>query len=169
MSTTSPLEDKAEDRGELRHSMRGICRIRQHGPQGWRVTLQRQNQVYTRKFSDDRYGGTAQALAAAQTFRDSLLVQHPGMSRRAQCAILKKNNTSGVSGVTRSVVMNRCSKTLAPTVYWVARWPGENGIPTQRRFAVTKYGEWGAFLKAVEARRHGLACLEECPLYPTYD
>ncbi|MGC3975900.1 MAG: AP2/ERF family transcription factor [Nitrospira sp.] len=85
------------------------------------------------------------------------------MTRRAQCSILKKNNRSGVSGVTRSVVKHRWLKAVGPTVYWVARWPGPNGIPTQRRFSVKRFGEWGAFLKAVEARRHGLACLDELP------
>lgn len=163
MHTTPYHEDQSQHAGELRRSMKGICRIHHHGPTGWRVTLQRQKQLYTRKFSDHRYGGTAEALEAAQTYRDSLLAKHPGMTRRAQCAILKKNNTSGVSGVTRSVVIDCRLKTLDPAVYWVARWPGETGIPTQRRFAVKKYGEWGAFLKAVEARRHGLACLDETP------
>jgi hypothetical protein len=52
---------------------------------------------------------------------------------------------------------------VASTVYWVARWPGENGRATQRRFSVKRFGEWGAFLKAVEVRQHGLACLEDAP------
>jgi hypothetical protein len=147
--------------------MTGIYRLTRRSRAGWQVTLQRQHRTYTRKFSDHRYGGTAQALDAAQAYRDGLLVQHPGMSRRAQCAILKKNNRSGVSGVTRSIVIDRRLKTVGPTVYWVARWPGENGTATQRRFSVKRFGEWGAFLRAVEARRHGLACLEEGT--PTHD
>ncbi|ULA59818.1 MAG: hypothetical protein LZF60_160148 [Nitrospira sp.] len=74
--------------------MTGICRIEQDARRGWRVTLQRQHRIYTRNFSDHRYGGTAQALDAAQTYRDDLLAQHPHMTRRAQCAILKKHNRS---------------------------------------------------------------------------
>lgn len=142
-------------------SMTGIYRIDHHGPRGWRVSVQRQHRLHTRKFPDHRYGGTAQALDAAQTYRDALLAAHPPMTRRAQCAILKRNNRSGVSGVTRSIVLDRRLKAVAPTVYWVARWPGENGRAIQRRFSVKRFGEWGAFLKAVEARQHGLACLEE--------
>lgn len=85
------------------------------------------------------------------------------MTRRARCAVLRRTNQSGVSGVTRSVVRDRRSQAVGPTVYWVARWPGDHGTATQRRFSVKRFGEWGAFLKAVEARRHGLACLNDSP------
>lgn len=146
--------------------MTGIYRFDQCGRHRWQVALQRQNRMYRQEFSDHRYGGTAQALEAAQAYRDDVLAQHPGMSRRAQCAILKKNNRTGVSGVTRSVVVDRRLKTVGPTAYWVARWPTERGKATQRRFSVNRFGEWGAFLKAVEARQHGLACLDE--LAPTH-
>jgi len=129
----------------------------------WQVTIQRWNRVYIRNFPDRRHGGRDQALAAAQAYRDNLLAQHEPMTRQARCAVLKKNNQSGVSGVTRSVVMDRRLKAVGPTAYWVARWPGQNGIPTERRFSVKRFGEWGAFLRAVEARRHGLFCLDETP------
>ncbi|MBS0173420.1 MAG: hypothetical protein JSR64_05245 [Nitrospira sp.] len=165
MQTTPLTHDITHHTDERPRSTTGICRIdhddaRSHS---WRVTLQRQNRIYTRNFPDRRHGGTAQALEAAQTYRDGLLAQHPGMSRRAQCAILKKNNRSGVSGVTRSAVVDRRSKTPSPAACWIARWPGEGGTVTQRQFAVKQFGEWGAFLKAVEARQHGLACLEDDP------
>lgn len=94
MLPTSPLESFLHPTGEGRRSMTGICRIEQDARRGWRVTLQRQHRIYTRNFSDHRYGGTAQALDAAQTYRDDLLAQHPHMTRRAQCAILKKHNRS---------------------------------------------------------------------------
>ena len=138
---------------------------------GWHVTIQRRNRVYSWMFSDLRYGGRAQALAAARVYRAALLSRHPPLTRQAQCAILKKNNRSGVSGVTRIVSIDRRWKTVARAAYWVARWPGPEGTVTQRRFAVTKHGERGAFLKAVEARRHGLACLDDEPSgnQSTYD
>jgi len=86
--------------------MIGIYRIERGGLVGCLVSLQRQNRVYARKFSDRRYGGTNQAVEAAQAYRDGLLAQNPRMTRRAQCAILKKNNQRGLSGVTRSVVVD---------------------------------------------------------------
>ena len=111
--------------------------------------------MYTRNFPDLRHGGRDEALVAAQAYRDALLAEHPPLGRRARCAILKKNNRSGVAGVTRIVSIDRRWKQVARAAYWVARWPGEGGTVKQRRFAVTKYGERGAFLKAVQARKHG--------------
>jgi len=146
--------------------MHHICRIdrdRTH-QHAWQVTVRRSNQVYTRNFPDRRHGGRDQALAAAQAYRDALLDEHAPMTRRARCAVLRKSNQSGVSGVTRSVIVDRRSKTPSPAACWIARWPGEGGTVTQRRFSVTRFGEWGAFLKAVEARRHGLACLDDAPV-----
>ena len=130
---------------------------------GWRVTIQRWNRISIRNFSDRHYGGRDQALAAAQVYRDELLAQRAPMTRRARCTILKKNNQSGVSGVTRlEPRAHGREQTLGPA-YWVARWPGEGRRIRQRRFSVTKYGEWGAYLKAVQARQHGVATMEDEP------
>lgn len=59
--------------------MNGIYRIDQTDPEGhfWRVSLKRQNRHYTRTFRYGRYGGTAQALAAPQAYRDDLSAEHP--------------------------------------------------------------------------------------------
>lgn len=153
--------------------MHGIHRIDRDASRRhlWQVTIQRRNRIYTRNFPDLRHGGRDQALAAAQSYRDALLAQHPPLTRRAHCAILKKNNQSGVAGVTRIVSIDRRWKNVARAAYWVARWPGEGGTVKQRRFSVMKHGERGAFLKAVEARRHGLACLDDTPSsnQPTQD
>lgn len=145
--------------------MHGIIRIDRDASRKhlWQVSIQRRNRIYTKNFPDQRYGGKQQALAAAQVYRDALLVQHAPLTRQVHCAILKKNNRSGVAGVTRIVSIDRRWRNVARAAYWVARWPGEGGTVKQRRFAVTKYGERGAFLKAVEARRHGLACLDDSP------
>lgn len=81
------------------------------------------------------------------------------MTRQERCQVLKKHNQSGVSGVTRLEPPDHDGQRTVGTVYWVARWPGEGKKIRQRRFSVTKYGEWGAYLKAVQARQHGLATL----------
>lgn len=114
---------------ESYRSMTGIYRIDHHGPRGWRVSLQRQNKIYTRKFSDHRYRGTAEALKAAETYRDSLVGQHPRMSRRAQCEILKRNNRSGVSGVTRSDVVDRRLRVGGPRCIELSDGRGKMGRP----------------------------------------
>jgi len=129
----------------------------------WQVTIQRWNRIYARSFSDRRYGGREQALAVAQGYRDSILAQQTPMPRRTRCAVLKRNNQSGVSGVTRILLSDRRNKQAAQSACWVARWPGEGKSIRQRRFSVSKHGEWGAFLKAVEARQHGLATMDDEP------
>ncbi len=130
----------------------------EHGAVGthyWKVTIRRQKRNYIRNFADQRHGGKDQAFVAAQAYREAVLADHPLMTRQARCAIVRKDNRSGVPGVTRR------PKHLTQAAYWVARWPGEGKTIKQRRFSVMTYGETGAFLKAVEARRHGLATMDE--------
>ncbi len=67
----------------------------------WRVTVQRRARVFVRDFSDGRLGGSQRAFEAAQLYRDTLIKAHPPLSMPDYCAILKKNNRSGVSGVIR--------------------------------------------------------------------
>ena len=93
MQTTRPLDDNAPRTGALHRSMTGIYRIDRDDLVGWLVSLQRQNRLYARKFSDRRYGGANQALEAAHSYREGLLAQHPRMTRRAQCAILKEEQS----------------------------------------------------------------------------
>ena len=59
--------------------------------------------------------------------------------------------------MTRIVSIDRLWKNMARAAYWVARWPGPEGTVTQRRFALTKHGERGAYWKAVQARSQALA------------
>jgi len=129
----------------------------------WQVTVRRWNRVYTRSFSDRRYGGQEQALAVAQGYRDSILAQQAPMPRRTRCAVLKRHNQSGVSGVTRILLSDPRDKQAARSACWVARWPGEGKTIRQRSFSISKHGEWGAFLKAVAARQHGLATMDDEP------
>ncbi|MEO7862834.1 MAG: hypothetical protein ABIU05_20830 [Nitrospirales bacterium] len=67
----------------------------------WRVTVQRRTRIFVRDFSDGRHGGRQPALQAAQVYRDALVKVYPPLSMVAYCAIRKKNNRSGISGLTR--------------------------------------------------------------------
>lgn len=146
-----------------KQSMRNIGRIDHDRLERhcWRVTLQIRRRIYIRNFSDRRYRGRDQALGAAQAFRDEMLAEHATMTRRDRCQVVRKNNRSGVSGVTRLIVTASNGQQAASRVYWVARWPGGGKTVRQRRFSVKKYGEWGAYLRAVEARQHGLATMDD--------
>lgn len=150
--------------------MYGIKRIDHPGSHthSWHVTIQRRHRVWTRHFSDRAYGGKKQALVAAIAYRDHLLLRYPAYSRRVFCSIKKKNNRSGVSGVTRieHYELNRGRKRLR--VYWVARWPVSPGRAKQKKFSVRVYGESGAFRLALKARNQGLRALRNEPWRRVY-
>ena len=133
----------------------------------WKVIIQRRKTIYTRYFSDGRYGGKTTALQAAKVYRDQLIARHPPMTRREVCVIRKTNNTSGVSGITRidSVEWNKGRKLRRR--YWDAQWPTLSGKPIHRKFSITLYGERRAFQLAVLARRQGLRQLTRAPFRPT--
>ena len=67
----------------------------------WRVTVQRRKRIFVRDFSDGRHASQRHALQAAQLYRDKLVKAYPPLSKAAYCAIRKKNNRSGISGLMR--------------------------------------------------------------------
>lgn len=150
--------------------MHGIKRIDHPGSRthSWHVTIQRRHRVWTRHFSDRAYGGRKQALVAAIAYRNHLLLRYPAYSRRVFCSIKKKNNRSGVPGVTRieHYELNRGRKRLR--VYWVAQWPVSPGRAKQKKFSVRVYGERGAFRLALKARNQGLRALRNEPWRRVY-
>jgi hypothetical protein len=125
----------------------------------WRVTVQRRKRIFVRDFSDGRHGGRQPAFQAARLCRDALINAHPPLSKPAYCAIRKKNNRSGISGLMRvdkwQVQNGRRSRRL----YWEAQWPIGNGKAQHKKFSISKYGEEGAKRKALAARRAALKAL----------
>ena len=126
---------------------------------GWRVTIQRRTRLYRQDFSDGRYGGHQQALEAAEAYRDTMLQAHPPLSKPEYCAILKKNNRSGVSGLTRvdRWELRRCRRVRR--FCWEVQWPIGNGRSRHRKFSIFKYGEQGAYQLALAARETALQAL----------
>ena len=126
----------------------------------WRVTVQRRKRIYVRDFSDGRQGGRRPALQAAQVYRDKLVKAYPPLSKAAYCAIRKKNNRSGISGLMRvdkwQVQNGRRSRRL----YWEAQWPIGNGKARHQKFAITKYG--GSQAQGA----CGETCWAQSPRYP---
>lgn len=140
--------------------MHGISRVDHEGSRthSWLVRIQRRNRTHSRHFSDMTCGGKRRALQAAKAYRDSLIQQHPPLSRTDFCTILKKTNRSGVSGVTRHEAPGR---TLASPrhSFWLAQWPIGGGKAKMKKFSIKRYGERGAYLRALGARRTALATL----------
>ena len=134
----------------------------------WRVRVQRQGRVYRRTFNDQRYGGRELALHAAQAYRDMLIQSLPATGHFS--ARVRINNRSGISGVRRvdrvEVYLGRSQR----QIYWAATWPRGDGRTEHRKFFVTKYGEVGAYQRALDARvtalqarstEHALKCRTE--------
>ncbi|NOU12322.1 MAG: AP2 domain-containing protein [Nitrospira sp.] len=125
----------------------------------WYVTIQRRGQVYHRHFTDSVYGGKTKALTAATVYRDSLLMRLQPLTRAERCRIRKKNNRSGVSGVTRIDAVGKANGRIYHRRYWLAQWPIGNGKAQQKRFSIKIYGERGAFQRALRARQAALTRL----------
>jgi hypothetical protein len=138
--------------------MLNISRI-DHEPSsthGWRVQVRRQSRYYRRDFSDGPHGGWEPALAAAIAYRDQIIAAHPPLAMPEYCAILKKTNRSGVSGLTRVDRLERSKGRLRRRVYWEAQWPIDGCRSKHRKFSILKYGEEAAFEMASAARQAGL-------------
>ena len=129
----------------------------------WRVTVQRRTRVYVRHFSDGRHGGTRNALQAAKTYRDVLIAQHSPLTAREFCAIRKKTTRSGTPGVVRVEGWEQRRGRRLRRVYWDAQWPVGKGKARHKKFSVKLYGERGAYLRALRARRQALKALGQRP------
>ena len=142
--------------------MYAITRIdtESNGTRAWTVTVQRRGRIHHRYFTDGVYGGKRRALRAAIAYRDQLLTTLRPLSHRAFCSIKKKNNRSGVVGVTRLSRVQRKSGRIWKADCWVAVWPIEGKRSQQKKFSVKKYGEQGAFVLAAKARRAALKRLQ---------
>ena len=110
----------------------------------WLVTLQRRGRIYHRHFSDRVHGGKRKALQAAKAYRNRLAFVLRPLTRQELCAIKKRNNRSGVSGVTRIDVQERSRGRLYRRIYWDVPWPIGMARRDTRKFPVQKYGQRSA-------------------------
>ena len=81
------------------------------------------------------------------------------MSKAAYCAIRKKNNRSGISGLTRVDTWEMYKGRRFRRLYWDAQWPIGHGKAKHKKFSITKYGEEEAYLRAFTARATALKAL----------
>lgn len=97
------------------------------------VTVVRRGVVVTKQFSETRNGGHDGALAQAIAFRDQVLAELPPYSQREYRAILRRSNSSGMTGVLRY--------SKAGYLVWEANAQFPNGKSKSRCFSINKYGE----------------------------
>ena len=127
---------------------------------GWRVCIVRCRQEFTRCFSVARYGTLDAALAAAQQWRDEVVRSAPAMRKAEYSDIVRRNNTSGHSGVfLRRQTRHDASGRLIEHVFWQAQTPEGVRPFRSRSFAIKKFGFEKAYALAVEAREAFVADL----------
>lgn len=102
--------------------------------------------------SDLVYGGKRKAFDAAKVYRDSLIASLRPFTRPELCRIKKKNNRSGVSGVTKIDTCECDRGRRYHRRYWLAQWPIGNGKAKMKKFSITRYREHGARQRALRAR-----------------
>jgi hypothetical protein len=125
----------------------------------WRVTVQRRKRIFARDFSDGRHASQQHALQAAQMYRDKLVKAYPPLSKATYCAIRKKNNRSGISGLTRVDTWQMYKGRRFRRLYWDVQWPIGHGKAQHKKFSITKYGAQGAYRRAFTARKTALKAL----------
>lgn len=116
------------------------------GFKGWRVSITRHREVFTRYFSDRECGGMKKAQDEAQKCLNAFL---PKLNA-AQVVTSKRKGANGHTGVSEVVITKpRGGETK---VMWVASWP-EDGTRKAAKFPVSKYGARQAKQLAVKTRK----------------
>jgi hypothetical protein len=159
-----PVSPKAI--GRKPPELRCILRLQRACGAVWRVSIARGTPLrrFRKHFPDQSHGGTAQALAAAQAWRDEIERQHPRPSRSQLAKGLNTRNTSGKAGVSRTAKPSRhVDGSATVTDYWLAKSPRGLKPARSRIFSVSKHGEQEAYRLAVEARLAFEAMLDEAP------
>jgi hypothetical protein len=132
----------------------GISRIDQPEKHnhGFFVRVQRRGKIHSAFFTDFKYGGRAQALAAAQRHHRKLLKQFKPMTRRRWAEMRGRRGSSGIVGVQRLVDWG----SWPIRTYWKANWSPEPYVVRRKQFSVRKFGAKKAKQLAIRARRAGL-------------
>lgn len=123
------------------------------GKEGYGVRLRRRGKIYKRWFGKRSHGGLEAALQAAQQWRDEQLTSLPMLPKRDYVSKLRRNNTTGKSGIRRHkrIYTNKSGQQRC-YISWVADPPW--GVKaSSRSFAISKYGDEGALERAIQARR----------------
>lgn len=124
-------------------SMYGITR----GGRGWRVELKRDGVTLFKRFTFKMHQGEEPALARAQAWRDQMVKRHPPVARRQRADILRRNNTTGIPGVSCR------SNAEGEPLYWIVQTYIGPGTMLRKCFSVGRYGP--------EAKERAIAEREE--------
>ena len=112
-----------------------------------------------------RTGALSRLFGQPYKYRDYVIAHHHSWPCRT-IAILKKNNRSGISGLTRVDRWERSKGRRYRRVFWEVQWPIGNGRAKHRKFSILKYGEDRALQMALAARETALQSLSEQTFSP---
>ncbi len=136
------------------HPMYGIRFMMAKGTEpGYLVKIGRRKVDHTKWFGIVQFRSNAQALRAAQAWRDEQIRSLPVLTKQEFVSMIRTNNTSGAAGVVR--ITKRSRKRSGAEVsahYWLAR-PPRCVNASQRSFSIAKYGEEHAWELAARARQ----------------
>lgn len=116
------------------------------GFKGWRVSVTRHGEVFTRYFSDRQAGSMKKSQEAAQKCLTAFLSKLDA----APVVTTRRKPTGKQTGVTENTLIKAGTKEAK--VSWVASWP-EDGRRKVVKFPVSKYGARKAKQMALDARR----------------
>jgi hypothetical protein len=135
---------------------KGISRIDHEGKHthGWYVRVCFDRKMHSKFFSDASNGGKEKALKKAVKHRNDLEKQLGKPRTDRIIVVSNQRNTTGILGVQRTLkgIQARGGDPLARAVYEVT-WSPEPNVLRKTSFSIEKYGEEGAFQKAVELRQ----------------
>lgn len=132
---------------------KGISRIDSGSTHGWFVRGYKNGKTYSRLFSDQKCGGSDEALAEAREFRERLhkkLEEIPKAPRARRVVMRDARNSTGVLGVCRTAKkgpngsVNEC---------YSVSWRPSPGVQKCTSFSIRKYGDKKAFQLAVAHRK----------------
>ena len=119
----------------------------------WLVQIQRSSMVTIKMFSDGIYGGKRKSFVAALNFKTDVLATFSNYEYQLQRrTLVRKNSTSGISGVGRYEVIQNL-KTGRKVAFWTAYWDDEFGVRHSSKYYVSYYGERTAKKLAVAKRK----------------
>ena len=156
-------KNKRKRRRDMHHPDRFIARIDHGGTHAWEVKFDRQEGYHSKTFTDAKYGGCHNSLAAARRHRDQKENQYGGPSQRIHAHTRDRRNNTGVIGVSHYRVKRFGFRRGD---YWAegyrARWGSEKSERT-KSYSFSRYGKKRAYELACLARKRGVAAIyAEC-------
>ena len=155
--------------------MRNISRLESDSTKGWSVRFQRAGEKRARFFKDADHGGTDDALAAAQAWRDEQRLElgptpksdaGQMLTPEARDRNRRAVSQTGVTGI--AVLVRDFSAQSLP--YVTAYWIDPDGRRRQTSFSISRHGVEGAVRLAARARAqtsdwHGAPAMTEDEVY----